>query len=165
MKFKFCPLCGSKLVSKDIGDEVDLPYCENCLRPYFDWFGQTVLVVVMNQRSEVLLLKQNYVSTTDWVLIAGYMKQGSTAEETVIREVFEETGQTAEELQYIKSYYYKKRELLMSGFLVHVNAQDFNNSSEVDEIKWFKVEDALTKLREGSTGKEHLRNCLELTVR
>ena len=38
MKFSYCPDCGSKLSSRQLGDEVDVPWCDACGRPWFDMF-------------------------------------------------------------------------------------------------------------------------------
>jgi NAD+ diphosphatase len=75
MKFKFCPICGRELIPKEIGDEGLLPYCEKCRKPYFDWIGQAVIVAVVNEFDEVALLRQDYVSKTNWILVAGYIKE------------------------------------------------------------------------------------------
>lgn len=161
MKYKFCPECGEMLIEKELGDEGLIPYCNTCKKPYFEKVGQSVLVNVVNECNEVLLLKQNYVSRTNWVLVAGYIKKGETAEETAIREVIEETGQRSDKLRYIKSYYYEKHELLMLGYLMKVEKGDFSKSIEVDELKWFSFDDAILKLRCGSIGEKHLLNCLK----
>jgi len=59
-----------------------------------------------------LLSKQNYISKTHWGVVSGYVSNGETLEETVIREVLEETGQQVEKMQYVESYYFKPRNLL-----------------------------------------------------
>ena len=134
MKFKYCPTCGENLVQKEIGDEGLITFCKNCSKPYFDWFGQCTISAVINEHNEIALLKQDYVSTTNWVLVAGYIKQGETLEEAAIREVDEETGQSVNKITYISSYYYEKRELLMIGFRCDVEKREFNNSNEVDKV-------------------------------
>jgi len=96
------------------------------------------------------LLRQNYVSTTKYVCVAGIMKIGESAEETVIREVKEEIGQDVESLQFISSYPYEKKEMLMLGYKATVKKQEFKLSGEVDSVEWVKFENALEYLREGS---------------
>ena len=161
MRFKFCPECGKKLIEKEIGEEELVPYCESCKRPFFDCFGQCVIVTVINEYNEILLLRQNYISRENWVLISGFIKNGDTAEETAIREVMEETGQKSTELNYISSYYYEKHDLLMLGFFMKVQKRAFKNSNEVDDLKWFAIEKVKTKLRKGSIAEEHFSNCIK----
>lgn len=131
MKFYFCPICGEKLMQKEIGDEGLTPFCSNCSKPYFDWFGICTISAVINEYNEIALLKQDYVSKSNWVLVAGFIKQGETPEEAAIREVEEETGQKVDKITYMSSYFYDKKELLMIGFRCDVKKRDFNNSQEV----------------------------------
>lgn len=159
MKFKYCPQCGEKLKDKEIGDEGLLPYCNNCQRPYFEWFGQCVIVAVVNEYNEVLLLKQNYISEIYWILVAGYIKKGDTAELTAEKEVFEESGQRCDELKYIKSYFYEEHDLLMLGYLMRVKKSELVKSVEVDELEWFGITDAISILKDGIIAHEHLVNC------
>ena len=150
MHFTFCPHCGTKLISKEIGDEGKIPYCEKCSTPLWDMFTTSIIAAVVNQSEEVALLRQNYVSTTNHVCVAGVMKLGESAEETVIREVKEEIGQEVKSVEYISSYPYDKKEMLMLGYKATVKKQDFQLSVEVDSVEWVKYENALSLLREGS---------------
>ena len=106
MELNFCTQCGRKLVLKPVGDEGDQKYCTECNRYYFDNPASCVLVAIINERNEVLLLKQNYISQKHYTLCSGYLKKGETLEETVVREVFEETGQRVISCEYVQSYYF-----------------------------------------------------------
>lgn len=162
MKFTYCPICGEHLIYKEIGDEGLMPFCNSCSKPYFDWFGLCIITAVINEYNEVALLRQDYVSSTNLVLVAGYVKQGEALEDAVIREVDEETGQKADKVTYVLSYYYEKRELLMVGFRCDVKKRDFNQSSEVDNIKWHKLPGAVDFLREGSIARQLLRAIISI---
>lgn len=150
MHFTYCPHCGSKLSSKKIGDEGIIPFCINCNIPLWDMFTTSIITGVVNEFGEIALLRQNYVSTANHVCVAGIMKIGESAEETVIREVKEELGQDVIELEYINSYPYEEKDLLMLGYKAVVKKQDFVLSSEVDSAEWVKYDKALSLLRKGS---------------
>lgn len=150
MRFTYCPHCGTKLIRKEIGDEGMIPFCEKCSIPLWDMFTTCIIAAVVNECGEIALLRQNYVSATKYVCVAGIMKIGESAEETVIREVKEETGQDVEKLEFISSYPYEKKEMLMLGYRAVVKKQNFKLSVEVDSAEWVKFEDALALLREGS---------------
>lgn len=150
MRFTYCPHCGTKLIKKEIGDEGMIPYCENCSIPLWDMFTTSIIAAVVNEYDEIALLRQNYVSASKYVCVAGIMKIGESAEETVIREINEEIGQTVDKLEFIRSYPYEKREMLMLGYKASVKKQDFILSGEVDSAEWVKYENALSLLREGS---------------
>ena len=150
MKFIYCPYCGNHLVKKEIGDEGLIPYCEKCSIPLWDMFTTSIIAAAINEKKEIALLRQNYVSTTYHVCVAGIMKIGESAEDAVIREVKEELGLDVKELSYVQSYPYEKKEMLMLGYKAVVEKSDFTLSGEVDGAVWVKIEDALGLLREGS---------------
>lgn len=160
MKFTYCPSCGEKLTLREIGDEGVIPYCNKCARPYFDWYGQCTISAVINEYNEVALLRQDYVSTSNWVLVAGYIKEGETLEESAIREVKEETGQDVYKITYKASYYYEKKDLLMIGFRCDVKKCEFTASKEVDKVEWFPLTYAKNLLREGSIAQQLLLACM-----
>lgn len=161
MRFTFCPHCGSKLISKEIGDEGFIPYCESCEIPLWDMFTTSIITAVVNEYNEVALLRQNYVSTTKYVCVAGIMKLGESAEETVIREVKEEIGQDVKSLSFVRSFPYEKKEMLMLGYKAVVKKKVFTLSGEVDSVKWVPFEDALPLLREGSIAWQLVKSVIE----
>ena len=148
MHFTYCPHCGTKAILKEIGDEGFIPYCDACRTPLWDMFTTSIICAVINEENEIALLRQDYVSTSNLVCVAGIMKQGESAEETVIREVKEELGLDVEELAYIRSYPYNKKEMLMLGFRAQVRKQDFSLSGEGDDAQWVPLSEAPDKLRE-----------------
>jgi len=161
MRFTYCPHCGTKLIRKEIGDEGMIPFCEKCNIPLWDMFTTSIIAAVVNEYGEVALLRQNYVSTTNYVCVAGIMKIGESVEETVIREVKEEIGQDVEDLEFVSSYPYGKKEMLMLGYKAKVTKQDFKLSGEVDSAEWVKYENALSLLREGSIGWKLVKTVIE----
>ncbi len=150
MCFKYCPNCGQKLIEREIGDEGTLPYCEKCEKPWWEMFSTSVICIVINEFDQVALLRQNYVSKDNHVCVAGFIKLGETAEETALREVKEEIGLNVQKLEYIKSSYYEKKQMLMIGYKAEVKKDDFIISKEVDSAEWVPMSNALSKLREGS---------------
>ncbi|MEG2289004.1 MAG: NUDIX domain-containing protein [Clostridium sp.] len=163
MKFKYCPMCGLELGVKDIGDEGLVKFCVNCNTPYFDSPNSCVEVLVINEKNQVLLLKQNYISKTNWGVVSGYVKNGDTLEETVVREVMEETGQSVESMKYVTSYYFKPKELIMSGFIAFVSSRPFGKSNEVDDIMWCEINNVNKYIvRENNFSGIHFDNSMRL---
>ncbi len=161
MHFTYCPHCGNKLVQKEIGDEGLIPYCTTCKVPLWDVFTTCIICAVVNEEREVALLRQNYVTKTNYVCVAGVMKMGESAEETAIREVKEEIGQDVEVLEYLRSYPYEKKEMLMLGYKATVKKKEFSISKEVDSVEWVKFGNALNKLREGSIAWQLVKTVIE----
>lgn len=162
MRFTYCPHCGDKLIKKEIGDEGLIPFCEQCSVPMWDMFTTCIITAVVNEEKEVALIKQSYLTTETYVCVAGHMKIGEPAEETVIREVKEEIGLDVQELKFIKTYPYEKKEMLMLGFMAKVKKDAFVLSdAEVDTAKWFKYEEALNYIKEGSIAWQLVKAVIE----
>lgn len=142
MRYHFCPVCGKPLTEKEVGDEGMVPWCPGCERPWFDAFSTCVIALVVNDRGEAAVLRQNYISQRYGNLVSGYMKPGESAEESVCREVKEELGLTVDRLELVGTYGLPKRDLLMIGFFAHVTQTEFHLSGEVDGVAWMPVEEA-----------------------
>lgn len=161
MRFTYCPHCGEKLIQKEIGDEGLIPYCDSCQVPLWDMFTTSVICAVVNEQREVALIRQDYVSTANFVCVAGIMKLGESAEDAAIREIKEEIGQDVQQLTFIKTYPYERKEMLMVGFKALVKKADLTLSREVDSAQWFPFEQALGKLREGSIAWQLVKAAIE----
>ena len=161
MKFTYCPHCGSLLTKKEIGDEGLIPYCDTCKIPLWDMFTSCVICAVVNEQNEIALLRQNYVSKTNYVCVAGVIKLGESAEESARREIAEEIGLMVDSLEFIGTYPYLKKEMLMIGFLASVRKADFRISGEVDSVQWFPLDTALDHLRHGSIAWELVKTVKE----
>ncbi|MBQ7430075.1 MAG: NUDIX domain-containing protein [Butyrivibrio sp.] len=138
MQFKFCAECGHELQDIKCGDD-GCKICPSCKRIYGRNPIPVVEVLVVNELNEILLLKQNYISEDKWTVVSGYIVEDETIEEAVVREVKEETGQIVTECQYVSSYYFEPKQLIMIGFIAYVNKEEFADSVEVDDLKWYKV--------------------------
>lgn len=160
MEFTYCPDCGGKLISRPIGDEGETPYCNNCKRPFFGFSYPCVICLCVSETGEIALIKQSYVSE-NYVLVAGHIKAGENAENTAIREVFEETGLIVTSCRYLLSRFHERSDCLMLGFLCRVKKGDLRLSGEVDSGGWFPVSEAERLLRQGSVGIEMLHQYKE----
>jgi NAD+ diphosphatase len=150
MHFTYCPHCGNKLIDREIGDEGIIPYCEACQVPLWDMFSTSVICAVINEFNEIALLRQEYVSAANYVCVAGIIQLGENAEETAIREIQEEIGLEVETIQYIRSYFYDKKSMLMLGYKASVRKGELTISKEVNSAEWIPMSEALKRLREGS---------------
>lgn len=111
MKFKYCPLCGEKLELKNSWDEGMIPYCSKHDMMFFD-LPKPCIVVAVIKGDEIILLKQSYIYENSKVLISGYVGVDECAEETVYREVKEETGITVKDIKYLGSDFVKGKNYL-----------------------------------------------------
>ena len=153
----FCEKCGKELTTKNLINEGSIPYCEECDRYVFPKTSLAALVILSNSDNEVLLLKQKSVNDY-YVLIAGYHKPGENMEETAIRETKEETNLDIVNIKYIESYYYEKKDSVMFVYHGVCDITRFElDITEVDDAKWFPIDEVTSKLRPGSIGERALK--------
>ena len=163
MELSFCIQCGNPLEYEEIGDEGKQKYCKHCNKFFFDNPASCVIVTIINEKRQVLLLKQNYISLKNYTLCSGYLKKGDTLEDTVIREVLEETGQHVIYCEYVQSYYFEPKNIILTGFIAHVRASKFSVSNEVDDLMWVDLEKASDMVeRENNFSGVHLDKCIEI---
>lgn len=161
MRFKFCPECGSKLFEKEIGDEGLVPFCEKCNLPRFDMFSTCVISLVVNEYGEAALLRQKYISTEYYNLVSGYMKPGETAEQTALREISEEIGVHSNSIDFVGTYWFGKKDMLMIGFITKVKKDKFKLSKEVDAAIWVPANQAINMVHpKGSVSYELIEKYL-----
>jgi NAD+ diphosphatase len=160
LKFIYCPICGGELIEKYSWDEGGVPYCPVDNIMYFDTPKPCVVVAVIKGK-EILLLKQSYIFKNSKVLVSGYVTNGETVEETVYREVKEETGISVNEIKYLGSEYLASKEIIMLTFMAKYVEGEINKSSEVEGAQWGNIDNALCEMSEDEIGKRVVRKLLK----
>lgn len=151
MRFRYCPDCGTALELRPIGDEGDTPWCSVCQRPLFDQFSTCIIALVINSQEDVAVLRQGYISQQYGNLVSGYMKPGETAEDCAYREIQEELGLKVRDLEFVKTWWMAKKDMLMIGFFAWTSDMEMRLSGEVDTAGWVPVKEALGQVHpEGS---------------
>ena len=90
MPFRFCPHCGTSLVSRREGSKKRL-YCENCKRVHYR--NPTVGVAVLVVEEEGLLLVKRLGSYEGmWCIPCGHLEWDEEIRMAARREILEETG-------------------------------------------------------------------------
>ena len=135
MHFQYCPICGSKLILKEAGDDGMVPYCEPCSKMWFDMFSSCIIALVANEYHEIALLHQPRLSDRG-VFVSGYITPGESAEDAAVREIKEELGLDVEKLESTGTFWFKKRGQLMHGFIANVRKQELICSSEIESASW-----------------------------
>ncbi|GAA0734463.1 NAD(+) diphosphatase [Clostridium oceanicum] len=152
MKFKYCPLCGKKLIPKYSFDEGNVPYCDHDDIMYFDTPTPCIIVAVIKE-DKILLLKQSYIFKNSKVLLSGYVTPGESVEKSVHREVKEEAGIDILDVEYLGSEYLEEKDIIMLTFMAKYKDGILNKSSEVEWIGWIPLKDAIGEMEEDAIGK------------
>lgn len=153
----YCTECGEKLALVLHSQEGLVPYCKKCGEYRFPQFATAVSMVVTNRTKDKILLAK-HKGQDDYILFAGYVKKGETAEKAVTREFREETKLNVVKYKYMSSRYHEPRNVLMLNFLVMAeNGNTVLDETELDEAEWFSLDESLTAVRQDSTAQAFLK--------
>lgn len=156
-----CYECGEKLVFKIDNEGNKIQYCNNCKAFRYPIFNTAIITAVINKsKNKVLLIKQ--YGKNDYILVAGYVNKGESAEQTIVREVKEELRLDVIDYEYMRSEYFEKSNTLMMNFISVVEDDDLSNiSDEVDKATWFSFEEARQNIKKGSLAEKFLIKILD----
>ena len=148
--------CGTKLITRYLEDEGEIPYCETCGQFRFPVFSVAVSVEIQSpDRKKILLIKQ-YGRPT-YILVAGYVTRGESLEDAVAREVREETGLTVSRIRFNRTQFFEKSDSLMCNFTAFVrNTDGFAPNYEIDSCRWFTKDEARQNIRPDSLAEYFL---------
>ncbi len=162
MRFSFCPDCGKRLSARDLGDELNVPWCDGCGKPWFEMFPCCVIVLARRQ-GKYALIKQNSCEKSErdkFVCVSGYIKTGESGKQAAIREVKEELGLDVLSCSLVSTYVYNKKQMLMLGYAADVSEGEFQLSDELCGAQWFDVEQTVELLGKTTVGDELIKGIL-----
>ena len=135
---KFCGRCGRKLT---YGKTERSLVCEACGNTAYPRINPAVIVGVINKDS--LLLTKYRRGYAHNALVAGFTEIGETLEETVAREVFEETGLKVKNITYYKSQPWGMAQDILVGYYCEVDGDSdiHMDENELKYAEWVKRED------------------------
>ena len=117
---RYCGRCGS-LLERDHNERV--LYCNSCHNKVYPKIAPAVIVGVTNG-DRILMTKYAGREYTRYALIAGFTEIGETVEETVTREVMEETGLKVKNITYYKSQPWAIDSNILLGFFAELDGDD-----------------------------------------
>lgn len=137
--FKFCPKCGSDqfLINNEVSKK-----CNSCDFIYYFNSATSIVAVIQNTKGEILVsrrAKDPAKGTLD--LPGGFCEMHETVEQTVIREVLEETRLEISSLRYLFSI---PNIYVYSGFEVHT--MDMFFECEINDFSGMKAQDDVVEL-------------------
>ena len=100
MTYNYCPDCGGKCIRYSAKGF----QCEICHKRWFDQPAAAADCIVVNDKEEILLtIRANEPKKGTLTIPGGFVDNNETAEQTVIREVLEESGAEIGYPTYFKS--------------------------------------------------------------
>ncbi len=151
---KFCGRCGHKLIHSSSERAMVCPDCKNTIYPRI---MPAVIVGVINK--DKLLLTKYKTGFKYNALIAGFTEIGETVEETVIREVKEETGINVKNIRYYKSQPWGCANDILLGFYCDIDGDETitMDDNELKYAEWVKREDIILQPGEFSLTNEMMK--------
>ncbi len=131
-----CPLCGAVTELRDAG------WVRHCPVDGTDSFPRTdpAMIVLVHDGADHCVLGRQAVWPADrFSVLAGFVEPGESAEQAVVREVFEEVQLTVSDIRYVTSQPWPLPHSLMLGFtaLADGGQRLVVDQEEIAEAAWF----------------------------
>jgi NAD+ diphosphatase len=134
----FCGKCGARMRDheKDLARE-----CPECGRLIFPSLCPAVIVAV--EKDGMLLMGHNVnFPSGRYSVLAGFVEPGETLEQTVAREVYEESKVRIKNIRYFGSQSWPFPASMMLGFLADwESGEPEPDGDEVSDVRWFTPDD------------------------
>jgi NAD+ diphosphatase len=147
---RWCGACGSALSLEWAGHRAR---CTNkaCSIEHFPRTDPAIIVIV-TWRDACLLGRQSSWPQGRYSTLAGFVEPGETLEDAVRREVFEEAGVRVVDSDYHSSQPWPFPSSLMLGFTARADEPDICVGDEIDEARWYEVDDFVRDVESGALG-------------
>ncbi len=148
---RFCGRCGQPLQP---GTQERSLVC-SCGNTVYPRINPAVIVAVTNE-DQILLTKYQGGAYRNYALIAGFTEIGETVEETVAREVLEETGVRVKNITYYKSQPWGMTDTLLMGYFCELDGDETisMDAEELSVAEWVRREDIHIELDDFSLTNE-----------
>ena len=136
---RHCAGCGGKLRYVRAGW---LGVCDACKREHYPRTDQAIIAAITDGE-RLLLGRQAGWPPRRWSVVAGFVEPGETLEQTVAREVMEETGVRvhAHTARYLASQPWPFPGSLMLGFIAQAEADEPVAEEELEDARWFSADE------------------------
>ena len=136
---RFCGRCGTP---SQTGEKERSLVCPKCGHVEYPSIPPSVLVAVRDGE-RLLLTRYNRPGASRYVLVAGYVEAGETAEQAAAREVMEETGVRIKNLRYLGSQPWGLSGTLSLAYAAELDGSDKItwDEEELSEARWVHRKD------------------------
>lgn len=144
--FKFCPKCGN---DGFISDSEKLLVCSKCGFRYYINMSAAVAAIIHNDKNEILFtIRKHDPAAGKLDLPGGFVDLGETAENAVIREVFEELNLEITEMNFVgtftNKYVYGGLEYQTLDLVFDCNVNSFTTIKAADDVSGYVFKNPTT---------------------
>lgn len=147
-RHRHCGVCGGEVSFSRGGWQ---GRCDSCGTEHYPRTDPAVIVAV-SDGARLLLGRQATWPPRRYSVIAGFVEPGETLEQTVAREVLEETGVRVRRCRYLASQPWPFPGALMLGFSAEAEPDEPQVDDELEEARWFTVEEVRAARARGEQG-------------
>jgi NAD+ diphosphatase len=147
----FCAQCGTPTAVSSAGWTRRCPNCKASHYPRSD--PVTIMLVVRGERA--LLGRNKRRPGRRFSCLAGFMEPGETPEESVRREVHEESGIRVGRVKYLAAQPWPFPSTLMMGFLAEGISEEITvDPEEIAEARWFERDEIREMVARAAAGED-----------
>jgi NAD+ diphosphatase len=136
-RHRHCGVCGGEVALSRGGW---LGTCTRCAAEHYPRTDPAVIVAVSDGQ-RLLLGRQRTWPARRYSVLAGFVEPGESLEQTVAREVMEESGVRVRGCRYVGSQPWPFPGALMLGFLADADASEPRVGEELEEARWFTADE------------------------
>ena len=132
-RHRYCGACGGELEFIRAGW---LGRCAGCGSEHYPRTDQAIIAAVTDG-TRLLLGRQKAWPPGRWSVLAGFVEPGESLEQTVAREVLEESGVRVHGARYLASQPWPFPGSLMLGFIADAHPDEPVPGDELEDVRWF----------------------------
>jgi NAD+ diphosphatase len=136
-RHRHCGVCGGDV---DFVRGGWLGRCRSCAAEHYPRTDQAIIAAVTDG-TRLLLGRQASWPPNRWSVLAGFVEPGESLEQTVAREVREESGVRVRSVRYLASQPWPFPGSLMLGFLAEAEPDTPVAGDELENVRWFDAEE------------------------
>ena len=136
-RHRYCSACGGVLAFVRAGW---LGRCAACGSEHYPRTDQAIIAAVTDG-TRLLLGRQKTWPPRRWSVLAGFVEPGESLEQTVAREVLEESGVRVRESRYLASQPWPFPGSLMLGFIALAEPDEPQAGEELEDARWFDADE------------------------